>query len=159
MNGHFTGNNAIAPGTVVSIVIICILLIVAVVAIAAGVLADREANDSEIPNAAIIGFGILVGFVTVVGFGFGMYPYGYDYHHYREYTGTVTQIESRLLSNDNKGTDQKYVVHFLNGDNDYGCDDTRCSLIKPNDTLTLTCKLTFQWNGSPGEDCNFVSRG
>jgi hypothetical protein len=100
--GHFTGNDSISPGTVISVVVISVLLVVALAAIVPAVLAIKADVFvfEDIPNGFLIIVGIAIILVTCVGFGFGMYPYSYNYHHYREYTGTVTRTDSRLVNQD-----------------------------------------------------------
>lgn len=77
-----------------------------------------------------------------------------QYHTYKPVSGTVTAIGTRLLGSD-KSTNQEFVV-TINGQ-DYRCDDTRCALTKVGDTLSLRCIRDWQYAGTSGWDCNYVS--
>jgi hypothetical protein len=100
---------------------------------------------------------VAVGIVSAIGMFFGNYPLSAPYHQWREASGTVQTIDSRLIG-ENKSTSTKFVVTFADDPaSQYGCNDTRCAGIHVGDHLTLTCKRTNQWFGTDGYDCNFVS--
>jgi hypothetical protein len=86
----------------------------------------------------------------------GYYPFKAEYHQWREVTGQVTDVEKRLVKSGD-GMEEKIVVTYEGG-NEFGCLDTRCSTVEPGDTLTLTCKRSWQYAGVDGYDCNFVSK-
>jgi hypothetical protein len=89
----------------------------------------------------------------------GYYPYGAEYHQWRDVSGVVADTGSRFLpSSDGKATEQKIVVRYAGSDLDFGCQDTRCALVKKGDTLDLRCKRTWQYQSVSGYDCRFVSR-
>jgi hypothetical protein len=93
--------------------------------------------------------------VIMIGGGlWGLYPYQAEYHQWKTVSGVVTAKGDRLLSN-GYGSDQKYVVVI--NDQEWGCLDTRCDLVKPGDSLTLKCKRVKQESGTDGYDCNYVS--
>jgi hypothetical protein len=114
---------------------------------------DHEMGD-------IFGLGVLfglVGILSAVGMFFGYYPFSAEYHQWREASGTVQTIDSRLIG-ENKSTSTKFVVSFTDDPAaQFGCNDTRCAGVHPGDHLTLTCKRANQWFGTDGYDCNFVS--
>lgn len=85
---------------------------------------------------------------------FGFYPYKAEYHQWREVSGPVTQINSRIVSAGENSVNQKFVAE-ING-KAYGCNDTRCATVHVGDTLTLSCKRTWQYAGTDGYDCNFI---
>jgi hypothetical protein len=95
---------------------------------------------------AVVSFGIWLG----VAFP----PFESKYHSYRPVSGTVTAIGTRLLGQD-KSTTQEIV--FTVGGQDYRCDDTRCSLVKVGDVVSMQCIGVFELHGVSGYRCNFVS--
>lgn len=99
----------------------------------------------------------IAGFLLVFAIGLTAvleWPYETQYHRWTHQSGTVTAISSRLLGQD-RSTTQRFVVKFGDG-RERSCDDTRCSLLKPGDSLDLSCKRAYQWSGTPGWDCNYV---
>jgi hypothetical protein len=48
-----------------------------------------------------------------------------------------------------------YAVRMTGSDQIYRCDDSRCSLLKPGDELSLWCIREWQQASTPGYDCNF----
>lgn len=116
---------------------------------------NRADFDSGV--ARVLGWVAVVGaFAVLVVTAVSMYPWRSDYHRWQTKSGTVAQVSSRLLSAD-KSVEQKFVVQFTDG-GEFGCSDTRCSLIKPGDRLSLSCKRTWQFSGRDGWDCNYVDR-
>jgi hypothetical protein len=101
---------------------------------------------------ASLGVAALIAILAGVGF----YPYSGEYHHWQNISGTVSSTNSRFLS-DGHGTSQKFVVTLDGSPQQFGCNDTRCATVHKGDSLTITCKRTWQWFGTPGYDCNFVS--
>lgn len=95
--------------------------------------------------------------VTVAGTWWGMYPWKSEYHHWVPKSGTVTRADSRLVSDGDKSMETKYVVMFAGDDQQYGVLDTRAAGVKTGDDLTITCVRTWQFSGTDGYDCNFVS--
>lgn len=93
--------------------------------------------------------------ITVIVGVFSFYPYKYEYHSWQTVTGTVKNMDKRLVA-DGEGMSEKFVVTYTNG-NQRGCLDTRCADVKPGDTLTITCKRAWQFTGTDGYDCNFIS--
>jgi membrane protein implicated in regulation of membrane protease activity len=82
------------------------------------------------------------------------YPWKAEYHKWETTSGTITQVDSRLLGGDNNVT-ERFVVRFDNGAL-RACDDTRCALLEEGDHLTLKCKRHWQFAGEDGYDCNYV---
>jgi hypothetical protein len=108
------------------------------------------------------GAAILVVVLVLVGIclsPLGYYPFDAEYHQWRKVSGVVEDSGSRLLpSSDGKATEQKIVVRFAGSDLDFGCQDTRCALIKKGDTLDLKCKRAWQYQSVSGYDCRFIGR-
>lgn len=87
----------------------------------------------------------------------GMYPYRAEYHQWRDVSGTVQTIDKRLVS-DGDSMQEKFVVVFADsGGAQFGCDDTRCAAVAGGDALKLSCKRVWQYTGTDGYDCRFVS--
>lgn len=95
--------------------------------------------------------------VTVALTWWGMYPWAAEYHHWVPKSGTVDTVDSRLISAGNSSMEDKFVVKFQGSDQQYGVLDTRAAGLKPGDHLTITCVKRWQWSGTHGYDCNFVS--
>lgn len=95
--------------------------------------------------------------LVVVGTAWGMWPYKAEYHQWRETSGVVAAIDSRLMSSgDNGGTTQRFVVTFEDK-RERSCDDTRCATVKVGDILVLECQRQWQYAGTDGYNCNYVS--
>lgn len=87
-------------------------------------------------------------------FTWGAYPpLNSAYHTYVPTTIQVASTSSRLLG-DGNSTTQYFAIQDKEG-NTYRCDDTRCSVLKPGQFVTLMCVKEFETNGTPGESCNF----
>lgn len=77
------------------------------------------------------------------------------YHSYNEVTGQVTSISQRLVT-EGDGMSEKYV--FVIDGQEYGCTDTRCGLVIVGDTVTLSCITVWEYAGTDGYDCKWVSK-
>lgn len=109
---------------------------------------DRYVGEARFALAAAwVIVALLIGFTAT-----GMWPYKAEYHQWRDTSGTVQTVDSRLLS----GAVERYVVTFDDG-RQRSCDDTRCTQVEVGDYLTLACKRAWQWAGTHGYDCNYVS--
>lgn len=82
------------------------------------------------------------------------------YNSYQPVTGTVKQVSSRFIAGEasGSGSTQKFAVQLTSGQT-YGCNDTRCSVLKPGQDVTLLCEKVFQFNAAEGWDCNFGKYG
>lgn len=94
---------------------------------------------------------LLIALAVPAGF---FYPWSAEYHQWVPKHGTVAEIGSRFVGAD-KSTTQRFVVRLDDG-GQYACDDTRCSLVKVGDLLSLSCKRHWQFAGTDGWDCNYV---
>lgn len=94
---------------------------------------------------------------VVIATGLLMWPWHAEYHRWTTVTGEVRTVSSRFLASDTQGggSTQRFVVD-LAGVGQRSCDDTRCSLVKPGDRLTLSCKREWQYTGTPGWSCAYV---
>lgn len=132
---------------------VCVLLVLIGLAIAGFLFYDGE------PGMGVVGIACVVTCIGVVLSPIGYYPFDAEYHQWRKVSGVVEDSGSRLLaSSDGKATEQKIVVRFAGSDLDFGCQDTRCALIKKGDTLDLKCKRAWQYQSVSGYDCRFIGR-
>lgn len=113
-------------------------------------------RDGWVILLVICGVGVLS---FVAGGLAGLYPYSSEYHQYRTISGVVDKTNSRFLGDGNGGTNQKFVIQYRgNTTAFYGCNDTRCSLAKRGDRLSMDCERTHQFSaGVDGWDCLFRS--
>lgn len=95
--------------------------------------------------------------VTVAVTWWWMYPWKSEYHHWVPRSGTVARVDSRLISDGDKSMQTKFVVLFTGDDQQYGVVDTRVAGVKAGDRLAITCVRIWQFSGTDGYDCNFVS--
>jgi hypothetical protein len=100
----------------------------------------------------------LVG-VLIAGAGlwWGMYPWKWEYHQWQPVSGTVATVDSRLVPTGAKSMEDKFVVTFDGNPQQYGVLDTRAATLRKGDDLVITCVKRWQWSGTHGYDCNFVS--
>lgn len=80
-------------------------------------------------------------------------PFSMQYHELRPVSGIVQSVSSRFLGSGNNSTTQKFSVEMNR--TIYGCNDTRCSQVRPGDRIVMLCSQSWQANGVPGYDCNW----
>lgn len=105
------------------------------------------------------GFGLgslAISIAILIATAFGMYPYDADYHKYNIKDGTITRLDTRLVSS-GEGMEEKFVVTFSGSDQQYGCLDTRCASLEVGDYLEMACKKVFEYGATDGWDCKFRS--
>lgn len=142
--GHFQWTTGTLAGFVATGVVA--LLVLAALILAVSALVQREGL-----LAAIFGGGALL---LVVGVAWAWFPYDKRYHALETVHGTVSEVASRQIAKD-EGFEQKFVVRFLESPQEYGCEDTRCALVKPGDQVTLKCQLKWDRTGTDGFDCKW----
>lgn len=98
---------------------------------------------------------VTVAVVTVLVTAMFTFPWEKQYHYWDDKAGVVAEIESRLLK-DGDGMSEKFVVRYEGSTQEYGCEDTRCALVKPGDELTLRCMRVWEYSGTDGWDCSYV---
>lgn len=96
--------------------------------------------------------GLVALLVTVAIFLWAMWPFNSEYHQWRAVNGTVEKISSRMVSSDSSMS-QRYVV-VIDGQA-FGVDDTRASLLKKGDKVSLKCKRDFVFQSTSGWVCNW----
>jgi len=101
--------------------------------------------------AALVTLAVILG--TLAGF----YPYEKEYHAYIQKVGTVKSVSKRIVGGSDGAINEKFVVKYTDG-RTFGCLDTRCALVKPGNTLVLTCIRKWDYQASDGYDCGFVER-
>lgn len=113
-------------------------------------LSDRNASGRPFRIiAAVVAIFILI---YTAGF---FYPYEVQYHRWDEKSGTVAEVNRRMVPSGD-GTEEKFVVRFAEDRQEYGCEDTRCAAVEQGDRLTLSCLRVWQYSGTDGWDCAFV---
>jgi hypothetical protein len=109
-----------------------------------------EKEQSWYWGAAVAGLGCLV--VSILSLAVILFPYvSMDYNLYKPYSGTVKSVGTRFLG-DGKSTTENFAIQFENGDI-RRVDDTRASILKKGDQVTILCEPQFQWNGTSGYVC------
>lgn len=104
------------------------------------------------------GLGGLV--VVALVWGFLMWPFAYEYHHWVDKQGTVTKISKRLVPAGDSGMQEKIVVQISGDPEVYGLTETRASLLEKGDRLHIRCKKAYEFGvnrGAHGWDCKWVS--
>lgn len=109
------------------------------------------------PSIFAAALSAVAAFLILIGTAFGMWPFKAEYHQWRETTGKVRAVSSRIIPAGERSMQQRFVVEYTDG-RQRACDDTRCTLVRPGDELTLMCKRAYQWGASPGWDCNWGER-
>lgn len=138
-------------GTLIWLPILALIVLVCVVAAVAAWRADEPGFSI---GAVLVAF-VFVGCTALPQI--GMYPYKAEYHQWRDVSGTVDKIDRRLISKSDSMED-KFVIRFEDSNGaQFGCDDTRCASVEEGDALTLSCKRAWQYTGTDGYDCRFVS--
>jgi hypothetical protein len=134
------------------------LIVLAAIGLILGSLIYAARERDWFPALTGGGVGIAAIIVTLVVTGFLMWPWSAEYHEWQTESGTIAAVNSRLLASGTQGggSTQRFVVEFAGSGDQFSCDDTRCSLLKPGDYLTLSCKRAYQYTGTPGYDCNYV---
>ena len=140
-----------------------LLLIVLALAVGGFVLfrKRKDVDDFDAPVVKWLGIGSwALAFVMAVLMAAptGYYPYKAEYHQWRTQSGVVAEVNKRLVGNGDSGMSEKIVVRYEGSTGAFGCEDTRCALVKQGDTLDLKCKRAWQYASVSGYDCRFVSR-
>lgn len=109
------------------------------------------------------GLGVWLGGWVLCAAGFVLFafpPLPGPYNSYQPFSGTVAHVGTRFIASDTNGggSTEKFAVQFTSGQT-YGCNDTRCSVLKPGSVVTLLCERVFQFNSAEGWDCNFGRYG
>lgn len=99
-----------------------------------------DVSDERILGAlTLLGIGLVIGAINM----WALWPYQHDYHFWTPVTGEVSQVSKRLVPAGDNSMMERYVL-VING-KPYGVDDTRASLVKPGQTVSIACKREYQW--------------
>lgn len=143
-----------ATWTLGILILLPILIVATLVFLIAGIVWVVSKWDLDTFDR-VPGWGMIILAVVILGCtALGFYPYKAEYHQYVTKVGTVKSIKSRLLGSSDS-FQQKFVAEFTDG-RKLGCEDTRCALVKPGDTLIMACKRQWQYAGTDGYDCKFL---
>lgn len=118
---------------------------------------DDDYYSSSDADDAWMFIGLFSGILALIVLGgtlYGMWPYSWDYHHWSTVNGQVERVSSRLLPNGD-AVEQKFVVILRDHGEPYGIQDTRASLLKPGDEVSLKCKKAYVFQSQSGWDCNW----
>lgn len=144
-------------GVLIGLPIAGLVIIGALIAIWAGWKFHKTVEWDALEPAGPLFFGGLATLViTLVITGLTMWPWEPEYHEWQTVSGRITNISSRIMG-DGSTVNQRFVVQFSENGTQYSCDDSRCSLLTIGDQLTLSCKREWQFSGTPGWSCNFIS--
>ena len=148
-------------GVLVALPILSVILLALVVG---GVVLFRlrgDVDDFDRPlfiGSAISCWAVAFVIALLMALPTGYYPYKAEYHQWRTHSGVVAEVSKRLVGDGDSGMSEKIVVRYKEDGGEFGCEDTRCSLVKAGDVLDLKCKRAWQYASVSGYDCRFVSR-
>ena len=90
--------------------------------------------------------------VSVACLGITLFPFDTSYHKYYKVAGEVQDIEHRLIKA-GEGMAERYV--FVIDGKPYAVDDTRATLTKEGDNVSLWCSKEYQYMGDSGWACEW----
>jgi len=133
--------------------ILAAALIVAAVGLLIATIWSRDSCRSDTFFHAMLwclATGIVVGAGTLVS----MWPLKHEYHHWAPKSGTVSEVNRRLVSDNDHGMQEAYLI-TVNG-NLYSVNEARGGAVKPGDFIRLKCKKAYVWGSSNhGWDCKW----
>ena len=97
----------------------------------------------------LLNLAIVAAVVLIVA---SMYPFSAEYHQIRTVHGAVQEVGHRQIS-DGNSMSERYVL-VIDG-RPFGVDDTRASVVKPGDVVTLGCTREFEYSSEPGWACRW----
>lgn len=129
------------------------------VGVGAIVLGRRHANRADaydpFDGHMVFWGGVACLVLTVVITAVALFPYDMQYHSYRHVEGSVDAVQARMIGDGDGGTTQMFAVRFSGDGTAYRCDDSRCSLLKPGNHLSLWCIREWQYASTSGWVCRF----
>lgn len=136
------------------LVILCLIIVMALFTRAGRREARGYADNRSLYFGSAIACGVAI-LAILVGVGIGSWPWKAEYHQYRPVHGQVATISNRFVGSD-KSTSQKFVVTFVGNPQQYGINDTRASLLKAGDELTIRCIRVYEYgSNNAGYDCKW----
>lgn len=136
-------------GVLIGLPVLALILVACLAATIKGISVVRN-GDGE--GWLLVGLGVGLGLFAIVVAAFGYWPYKAEYHQWRTVQGVVQDVNKRLIAED-KSMSERYV--FKIDGTPYGVDDTRASLVKPGDTVRLSCKREWQYASASGWACRW----
>jgi len=136
---------------IVWIPLLSILAILCLVAMGWCIYKRATSRYSSDWGIGVISFGIIALICGGLAI-WGAFPWDTTYHKYYHVTGQVEQIGSRQVASE-KAMYTRYV--FTIKGKPFGVDDTRASLVKPGDNVSLQCSRDYQYAGAPGWVCEW----
>lgn len=130
-------------GLPIGILIFLVLLIFGIVH-----LRTLDRYEDPAPGIKALACALVAAIVTAVAF----IPYDAQYHQWRPVSGTVEQVDSRMIAQ-GKGMSERFVVK-VDGVL-YGVDDTRAATLRPGDHVKLLCIRDWDW---PSTDNGWVCK-
>lgn len=131
-----------------------LFMLLGLAALVVGVLMQRDAGDGWPYIGGAIAYLLALGLFLASPLCY--WPFSAEYHQWRDVSGTVQQIDKRLIGSGD-GMEEKFVVRLEGTSQQFACDDTRCAQVRVGDSLSLSCKRAWQYTGTDGYDCRFIS--
>lgn len=139
--------------------IIAITLCIVVFTYATITTANKKKNEYKREDALVVAIGALIATLGVISaFVWLSWPFAYEYHHWVPTTGTVESVSSRIVSDGDKGVNQKFVIRFTDG-RVRALNDSIASVLKPGDVAQLRCKKAYDYGvprDTQGWDCKWA---
>lgn len=104
--------------------------------------ARKDPYDGAFAKWCAIGCAALVPVSAFVWWWSMAFTFSGDYHSWSVKQGKVDRVAKRLIATDN-GMAERYVVTIAG--RPYGIDDTRATLLKAGDFVSLRCKKDWEW--------------
>lgn len=154
MTGLPASDGAWAIGSIVGTVLIIIGLAVAVLS-AIMFLRARRRDDGDL--VFLWFWPPVLGLLLAIIIAIVMWPYSPQYHQWRQVSGTVSEVEARLLGSGEGGMSEMFVVRFEESGAPYRVDDSRGALVEEGDTLTIFCRQVWEYQAADGQECRWGS--
>ncbi len=146
----------ISVAYVIGMIVAVLLLAACVLTVRYGLRMRRKDGDWEMAWLPVYGAGFVGVLILVATIGLTWPPFDMEYHRYKPVSGTIDQIQPRMLADGSGGTSQMFAVRFAEDGTTYRCDDSRCSLLYTGDRLWLRCIREWQYAAEHGWKCNYV---
>ena len=148
----------LSTGFLIGSIAVGLLLVIGIVATILGLIFGTT-GDAGFPRIAWLLGGFGYSFVILLIAAIIDFPFSAPYHEYKPVSGIVQSVESRLIASGQSGGGSTQVFPVQIGGQTYKCDDTRCAQLHPGSDVTLLCIKEWQFNGTPGWECNWGKLG
>lgn len=146
MNGSWALGSMVGLGITVIILLICLMGFI-------GGFYDRKTGQGLMWGSLLVGLVMIALAASPLMF----YPYKKEYHYWEPISGTVSDVEKRLVGS-GSGMEEKYIVAYEGSNQEYRIDDTRASFIERGDEVTVLCKRVWQFAATDGFVCRWGER-